>query len=146
MARGKMQETVLTLEEKLQQALVPESEWPYKVPGNWRWIIIGKITQVVGGGTPSSSVEEYYENGNIPWISPADLSGYSDIYISRGKKNITELGLEKSSARLLPKDTVCLSSRAPIGYVAIASNPISTNQGFKSFLPSPAVLPTVGGH
>lgn len=140
MARGKKTEKILTQEEKLQQALVPESERPYKVPENWRWTIIGKITQVIGGGTPSSGVKEYYEKGNIPWISPVDLSGYSDIYISHGNKNITELGLEKSSARLLPKDTVCLSSCAPIGYVAIALNPLSTNQGFKSFLPSPAFL------
>lgn len=127
-----------TLEEKLQEALVPENQWPYILPENWCWTRLGKITNVVGGGTPSSSKKEYYDNGTIPWLSPADLSGYSDIYISRGQKNITELGLSKSSARLMPKDTVLLSSRAPIGYVAIASNSISTNQGFKNFLPSDA--------
>lgn len=127
-----------TLEEKLQEALVPENQWPYILPENWCWTRLGKITNIVGGGTPSSSKKEYYDNGTIPWLSPADLSGYSDIYISRGQKNITELGLSKSSARLMPKDTVLLSSRAPIGYVAIASNSISTNQGFKNFLPSDA--------
>lgn len=127
-----------TLEEKLQEALVPENQWPYMLPENWCWTRLGKITNIVGGGTPSSSKKEYYDNGTIPWLSPADLSGYSDIYISRGQKNITELGLSKSSARLMPKDTVLLSSRAPIGYVAIASNSISTNQGFKNFLPSDA--------
>ena len=127
-----------TLEEKLQEALVPENQWPYMLPENWCWTRLGKITNVVGGGTPSSSKKEYYDNGTIPWLSPADLSGYSDIYISRGQKNITELGLSKSSACLMPKDTVLLSSRAPIGYVAIASNSISTNQGFKNFLPSDA--------
>lgn len=127
-----------TLEEKLQEALVPENQWPYILPEHWCWTRLGKITNVVGGGTPSSSKKEYYDNGTIPWLSPADLSGYSDIYISRGQKNITELGLSKSSARLMPKDTVLLSSRAPIGYVAIASNSISTNQGFKNFLPSDA--------
>ena len=127
-----------TLEEKLQEALVPENQWPYILPENWCWTRLGKITNVVGGGTPSSSKKEYYDNGTIPWLSPADLSGYSDIYISRGQKNITELGLSKSSARLMPKDTVLLSSRAPIGYVAIANNAISTNQGFKNFLPSDA--------
>ena len=127
-----------TLEEKLQEALVPENQWPYILPENWCWTRLGKITNIVGGGTPSSSKKEYYDNGTIPWLSPADLSGYSDIYISRGQKNITELGLSKSSARLMPKDTVLLSSRAPIGYVAIASKSISTNQGFKNFLPSDA--------
>lgn len=131
----------LTIEEKLQAALVPEEEQPYKVPENWCWVRLGAITSIVGGGTPSSKVKEYYEDGTIPWLSPADLSGYEKIYISRGAKNITELGLEKSSAKLMPKDTVLLSSRAPIGYVAIAENEMCTNQGFKSFLPSPAYTP-----
>ena len=141
MARGKKKESVLTPEEKLAQALVPDWERPYKVPKNWCWTRAGSIAEVASGGTPSSSIAEYYENGDIPWISPADLSGYSAIYIDGGAKNITALGLEKSSARLLPKDTVCLSSRAPIGYVAIASNPLCTNQGFKNFLPSDCYLP-----
>lgn len=131
----------LRLEERLEAALVPEGEQPYEVPENWCWVRLGGITDIVGGGTPSSKVSEYYEGGTIPWISPADLSGYKDMYISHGAKNITELGLEKSSARLMPKNTVLLSSRAPIGYVAIAENDISTNQGFKSFLPSKAYIP-----
>ncbi len=130
-----------TPEQRLQEALVPESDQPYKVPENWCWTRLGNITEVIGGGTPQSKTVEYYENGTIPWLSPADLSGYTSIYISHGAKNITELGLEKSSARLMPKNTVCLSSRAPIGYVAIAGNPVSTNQGFKSFLPSPCYKP-----
>lgn len=126
--------------EKLE-ALVPPEEQPYPVPENWRWVRLGGITEVVGGGTPSSGNKDYYENGDIPWISPADLSGYNDVYISCGAKNITNLGLQNSSARLMPKDTVCLSTRAPIGYVAIALNELATNQGFKSFLPAPCYLP-----
>ena len=133
MARKKQQ---LTIEEKMQQALVPQEQQPYIIPANWCWVKIGEITTVVGGGTPSSKVSEYYNGGNIAWITPADLSNYNNMYISKGKRMITKLGLEKSSARLMPKGTVCLSSRAPIGYVAIAENEISTNQGFKSFLPS----------
>lgn len=108
----------------------------YKIPDNWCWTKLGKITSIIGGGTPSSKIKEYYDNGNIAWITPSDLSNYNNIYISKGKKMITELGLMKSSAKLLPKGTVCLSSRAPIGYVAIAKNELCTNQGFKSFLPS----------
>ncbi|MCD8082526.1 MAG: restriction endonuclease subunit S [Clostridiales bacterium] len=120
---------------------VPVEEQPYQVPENWCWVIIGKITDIIGGGTPPSGMATYYEGGTIPWITPADLSDYNEVYISRGKKMITELGLEKSSAKMLPTGTVCLSSRAPIGYVAIAKNQLSTNQGFKSFLPSKCYLP-----
>lgn len=126
----------LTIEEKLQNALVPKEEQPYKIPSNWCWRILGEITSVIGGGTPSSKINEYYDNGDIAWITPSDLSNYNNMYISKGKKMITKLGLMKSSAKLLPKGTVCLSSRAPIGYVVIAKNELSTNQGFKSFLPS----------
>jgi len=122
-------------------ALVPVEEQPYPLPEGWKWVRLGDITQIVGGGTPSSKVKEYYEGGDIPWLSPVDLSDYTDIYISHGKKMITAEGLANSSARMMPAETVCLSSRAPIGYVAIAKNPLCTNQGFKSFLPSPLYLP-----
>lgn len=132
--------TALTIEERLQQALVPAEEQPYEVPENWVWVRLGGVTQVIGGGTPSTSKKEYYDGGTISWLSPVDLSNYNDIYISHGNKMITLEGLNNSSAKLLPKDTVCLTSRAPIGYVAIAENELSTNQGFKSFLPSPTYL------
>lgn len=137
---GQKIQAQLTPEEKLQQALVPEAEQPYKVPANWCWTKLGNVTKIIGGGTPSTKIKEYYENGNIPWLSPIDLSNYSGIYIKSGAKNITELGLQKSSAKLLPPETVCLSSRAPIGYVVIAANWLCTNQGFKSFLPSMAFI------
>lgn len=120
---------------------VPVEEQPYPIPENWCWTRLGNITEIISGGTPSSKVKEYYEGGSIPWISPADLSGYNDIFISYGAKNITKLGLEKSSARLMPAGTVCLSSRAPIGYVVITENELCTNQGFKSFLPASCYIP-----
>lgn len=132
--------TALTIEERLQQALVPAEEQPYEVPENWVWVRLGEVTKVVGGGTPSTSKKEYYDEGNISWLSPVDLSNYNGIYISCGNKMITLEGLNNSSAKLLPKDTVCLTSRAPIGYVAIAEKELCTNQGFKSFLPSPTYL------
>lgn len=94
---------------------------------------ISQIGEVVGGGTPASGTNEYW-NGDIPWITPKDLTGYTNVYISYGENNITKAGLNKSGTRLLPKNTVLFSSRAPIGYVAIASNPICTNQGFKSII------------
>ncbi|MEF7663793.1 restriction endonuclease subunit S [Bacillus thuringiensis] len=95
---------------------------------------LGEITKIVNGSTPSTKKVEYYENGTIPWITPKDLSGHLFRRISRGERNITQLGLQNSSAKLLPKGTVLFSSRAPIGYVAIAANEVTTNQGFKSFI------------
>ena len=94
---------------------------------------ISEIGEVIGGGTPSTKNEEYW-NGDVPWISPKDLTGFTSVYISHGESNITEKGLNKSGTKLLPKNTVLFSSRAPIGYVALASNPICTNQGFKSIV------------
>lgn len=132
-----------TLEELLAEALVPEEEQPYELPKNWVWVRLGSLSKVTGGGTPKSSVEEYY-NGEIPWITPADLSGYKDKYISQGKRNITKSGLKNSSAKLLPKNTLLLSSRAPVGYVALAANLLCTNQGFKSFPPTEAYVPDYG--
>ena len=86
------------------------------------------------GGTPKTSEPANFEDGEIPWITPKDLSGYKGKYIACGARNITKQGLKTSSARLLPANAVLFSSRAPIGYVAIASLPVTTNQGFKSFV------------
>ncbi len=106
----------------------------FNIPDDWKWMKMGEISEVIGGGTPKTSISEYFANGDIPWLTPADLSNYELKYVSKGARNITDLGLSKSSARLLPKGTVLFTSRAPIGYVAIASNEIATNQGFKSFV------------
>ena len=99
----------------------------------WKEYKISDIADVIGGGTPSTSNSSYW-NGNIPWLTPRDLTGYTKVYISKGERNITVEGLRNSSARLLPKVTVLLTSRASIGYVAIAKNEITTNQGFKSLV------------
>ena len=100
---------------------------------NWEKIKLGDIADVVGGGTPSTKEDSFW-NGNVPWLTPKDLSGYNSRYITRGERNISDEGLKNSSATLIPAETVLLTSRAPIGYVAIAKNPISTNQGFKSLV------------
>lgn len=92
-----------------------------------------EFAKIAGGGTPSTSNNNYW-NGEIPWITPKDLSGYNFKWIAKGERNITEEGLRNSSAKLLPENTVLLSSRAPVGYLAIAKNLISTNQGFKSLI------------
>lgn len=96
---------------------------------------MAEVTEVVGGGTPSTNDPNNFD-GSIPWITPADLSGYSRKTISVGARFISEQGFKASGARWLPQGAVLFSSRAPIGYVAIASRPVTTNQGFKSFVPA----------
>ena len=102
-----------------------------QLPENWIWTRLGEVGSIAAGGTPSTKEEDNF-NGEIPWVTPADLSNLNAKLISRGKRNLSEKGLNSSSAVLLPKGTILFSSRAPIGYVAIAANPISTNQGFKN--------------
>ncbi len=97
---------------------------------------IADLGTVIGGATPWTKKLEYYENGSIAWITPKDLSTFRGRYIRRGERNITELGLKSCSTQLLPKNTVLFSSRAPIGYIAIAENELCTNQGFKSVIPN----------
>lgn len=97
---------------------------------------ISDIGTIVGGATPSTKKPENYENGKIAWITPKDLSTFTGRYIERGERNITEVGLRSCSTQLLPKNAVLFSSRAPIGYVAIAANEVCTNQGFKSVVPN----------
>ncbi|MDK8174380.1 hypothetical protein HMPREF3031_03645 [Staphylococcus sp. HMSC072B07] len=94
---------------------------------------IEEIGTVVGGGTPSTKNPNYY-GGNIPWITPKDLANYEKRYIQYGERNITDEGLKHSSAKLVPANTILMTSRAPIGYLAIAANEVSTNQGFKSII------------
>ncbi|MCA2693386.1 MULTISPECIES: restriction endonuclease subunit S [unclassified Microcystis] len=105
------------------------------LPLGWKIVQLQDIGKIVSGGTPSTKVAEYWEE-EICWISPADLSGYNQKYISKGNKSISKFGLENSSAKLMPKGSILFSSRAPIGYVAIASNSLATNQGFKSIIPN----------
>ena len=101
----------------------------------WQISTISDLGTVVGGSTPSKTKPEYYTNNGIAWITPKDLSINKSKFISHGENDITELGLKNSSATVMPKGTVLFSSRAPIGYIAIASNEVTTNQGFKSVIP-----------
>jgi len=101
--------------------------------GEWCELPLDDVATVIGGGTPSTKDEGNF-NGSIPWLTPKDLSGYPYRYISRGERNISEKGLMSSSARLLPEGAVLLTTRAPVGYVAIASNSVTTNQGFRSLV------------
>lgn len=94
---------------------------------------ISDICDIINGATPSTSNSKYWD-GDIPWITPKDLSTHTMRYISRGERSITQLGYNSCSTSIVPKDTILLTSRAPIGYLAMAANDICTNQGFKSII------------
>ena len=111
---------------------IEEEEIPFDIPENWRWVKLYELGEIVGGGTPKTSQAEFWNNGNISWITPADMNGCGR-YIKKGEKSITQLGLDNSSAKLFPRGSVIMSSRAPIGYIAIAENEASTSQGCKTF-------------
>lgn len=104
--------------------------------GNWKKCTIADLGTVVGGATPSTKKPENYDGGTIAWITPKDLAGFLGRFISHGERNITEAGLHSCSTQMMPRHTILFSSRAPIGYVAIAENEVCTNQGFKSVVPN----------
>ena len=116
-----------------------EMEYVGDIPEGWKWMKVEDFAEVVSGGTPRTDKPEFW-NGDIAWITPKDLSNFKFRYIERGERNISREGLENSNAKLLPKGAVLLSSRAPVGYLAIAKNELSTNQGFQSLIPKENVV------
>ena len=103
---------------------------------NWELCYLSDIGKIIAGGTPSKANQEYYTDNGIAWITPKDLSLCKSKFIAHGENDITELGYIRSSATKMPAGTVLFSSRAPIGYIAIAANEVTTNQGFKSVIPN----------
>lgn len=101
----------------------------------WKQGTVCDLGSIIGGSTPSKSKPEYYTGSGIAWITPKDLSVNKSKFIYHGENDITELGLKNSSASVMPEGTVLFSSRAPIGYIAIAAGEVTTNQGFKSIVP-----------
>lgn len=102
----------------------------------WKECLLSDLGTVVGGATPSTKNPTNYEGGTISWITPKDLADFKGRYIAHGERMITEAGLSSCSTQLMPTHSVLFSSRAPIGYVAIAANELCTNQGFKSVVPN----------
>ncbi len=100
----------------------------------WRSVSLGEVCNIMNGSTPRSGVEEYW-NGDICWITPADLSELESPYISTSGRAITQTGYDSCSTTLVPAGSVILSSRAPIGHLGIAATSLCTNQGCKSFIP-----------
>lgn len=103
---------------------------------DWKECTLSDLGTILGGATPSTKDSSNYENGSIAWITPKDLSTYTERFISHGERNITEKGLKSCSAQLMPPNSILFTSRAPIGYIAIAKNEVCTNQGFKSIIPN----------
>ncbi len=85
---------------------------------SWRIRTIGEVTTIVNGGTPKSELSEYW-NGDVFWITPKDMGKLESIYVSNTSRKISQSGLQKSSAKLIPNNSVILSTRAPIGHLAI---------------------------
>jgi len=110
------------------------------LPPGWRWVRLGEICKVTGGSTPGTHVQEYW-NGAVVWVTPADLGRLSSIVISDSDRKISHAGFRSCGLQMLPVGTVVMSSRAPIGHLAVAGVPLCTNQGCKSFLPGPSVQP-----
>ena len=105
------------------------------IPEGWRIGEFSEICDIVGGGTPSKSRTDFYCKNGIAWLTPKDLSVSKAKFTAKGAEDITVEGYNSSSAKLMPRGAVLFSSRAPIGYITIAKNEISTNQGFKSAVP-----------
>ncbi len=103
------------------------------IPEGWVEKTLGEVASIQSGSTPSTKNDLYW-NGNIPWITPKDLSNHNSVFIKNGERSITELGLKNSSAQVLPKYSILFTSRAPIGYIAIAEDEVTTNQGFKNVI------------
>lgn len=108
-----------------------------EIPEGWIAGSLNCLGEIVGGSTPSTKEDHFFSPQGTPWITPKDLSrNTGNKFINRGETGVTDEGIKGASLTLLPAGTVLMSSRAPIGYTAIARNPVTTNQGFKSFVPS----------
>lgn len=108
-----------------------------EIPAGWKPGKLDDLGQIVGGSTPTTSKPANFTANGTPWITPNDLSdNKSNKFISRGALDVSVEGIKSASLKTYPAGTVLLSSRAPIGYMAIARNELTTNQGFKSFIPS----------
>ena len=118
------------MEKKDKNLNVPNLRFP-EFSGEWKAVPLSTIADIIGGGTPDTSVDEYW-GGNIQWFTPSEIGKGKYAYLS--DRTITEAGLKNSSAKLLPQGTVLLSTRATIGECSIATTECTTNQGFQSLV------------
>lgn len=111
-------------------ALFPDRFGDNGLPLGWEMTTVGAVADIVGGATPSTKQTEYWDGGHHLWATPKDLSNLNDPVLLDTERKITDQGLAKISSGLLPAGSLLLSSRAPIGYLAIAQRPVAINQGF----------------
>ena len=111
------------------------------IPALWETKTVCDIAEVFNGATPSTAEEQNY-GGDVVWITPKDLSDQKQKFVYKGERNISQMGYDSCSTHLLPNNTILMSSRAPIGLLAIAKTELCTNQGFKSFVPIEACMST----
>ena len=117
-----------------KSALVPRLRFPeFREAGEWEAKPLGAIARISQGGTPSTSVPEYW-GGSVQWLTPAEMGKEVNPYISKTTRSITDVGLRNCSSELLPPDSVILSTRAPIGHLAINSVPMAINQGCRGIV------------
>ena len=105
------------------------------VPEGWKRLLISDVCETIGGGTPATRVNEYYQDGEIRWVTPTDITKNKSIILLDSEKKITKLGLERSAARMVPPYTILMTSRASVGYFGICEHEVCTNQGFISCVP-----------
>jgi len=106
----------------------------------WRETTLGEVAEVIGGGTPRTSTPDFW-GGEIVWLTPTEVAAAEGTVIADSRRTITRIGLNASGAKLLPANSVLLTSRATVGAVAMAGCELSTNQGFQSLLAGDDVLP-----
>ena len=110
------------------------------VPEGWERQRLGNIAECVGGGTPSTSVTSYWEDGDVTWVTPTDVTRNNHFVLLDSEKKITAAGLQNSSAKLVPAHAVLMTSRASVGFFAVTGREVCTNQGFISVVPNEDVL------
>ena len=121
--------------EKFPDGTIERLIFDFDIPDTWELTRLRNIGNIISGGTPKTTEKSYY-NGNIPWITPSDMGKQQNrIYFGRASKFISEIGLNNSSAQMIPANSIVYSSRAPIGHINIVNTEFTTNQGCKSIYP-----------
>ena len=127
---------VYTLNDNLEEQAIAIYHSMFEEHDDWVKGTISDFGEIVGGATPSKDIEEYFCSNGIVWLTPRDLTATGKKFIFKGETDITESAYRSCSTKLMPKGSVLLTSRAPVGSVAIAMTDLCTNQGFKSIIPN----------